>query len=229
MSRLFKLSVVILLVSAFCVPVFARSPDENISQPYYQIKHSIYKSMPRDEGSVVFLGDSLTDYIRFEELLPDVRIKNRGIAGDSTVTVLYRLDEVLTLKPSKLFLMIGTNDIVFEMTAEETLQNIRKIIERFREESPETRIYVETVFPVNNKFETNRPAEAITAINARLAKLVPEMNCELIDTYSYFAEDGELPDRYTVDGIHLNGSGIVRWVEFLTKWIRDDGNISDRR
>jgi lysophospholipase L1-like esterase len=55
------------------------------------------------------------------------------------------------------------------------------------------------------------------------------MNCELIDTYSYFAEDGELPERYTIDGIHLNGAGIVRWVEFLTKCIKDDGDISDRR
>ena len=133
------------------------------------------------------------------------------------------------MKPSKLFLLIGANDIVFGMSAEETLHNIRKIIERFREESPETRIYVETVFQVNHKFETHRPAEAITAINAGLAKLVPGMNFELIDTYSYFAEDGELPERYTVDGIHLNGAGIVHWVEFLTKRIKDDGDISDRR
>ncbi|MBQ7155430.1 MAG: hypothetical protein IJR85_07760 [Synergistaceae bacterium] len=221
MSRLFKLSVVMFLVLGLSVPGFARTPDENLKQPYYQIKHSIYQNMPRDEGSIVFLGDSLTDYIRFEEILPDMRIKNRGIAGDSTVTVLYRLDEVLSLKPSKLFLMIGTNDIVYGMTSEETLQNIRKIIERFREVSPDTRIYVETIFPVNHKFTSSRPSEAIRAINAGLADLAPEMNCELIDTYSYFAEDGELPERYTVDGIHMNGAGIVRWVEFLSKWIKE--------
>lgn len=217
-----KLFSVVVMVISLCAPLLARTPDENLSNPYYQAKHSIYQSMPRDEGGIVFLGDSLTDYVQFNELLPGLRTKNRGIAGDSTVAILYRLDEVLSLKPSKLFLLAGTNDIVFGMTADETLANIKTIVERFRAESPTTKIYVEKIFPVNHKFETNRPAEAINAINAGLDRLIPELGCELLDTYSLFAEDGELPQRYTIDGIHLNGTGIIRWVEFLTQYIKEE-------
>ena len=222
MNKLSRLSAALALVILLCAQSSARTPDENLSNPYYQTKHSIYQSMPRDEGGIVFLGDSLTDYVQFHELLPGFRTKNRGIAGDSTVTILHRLDEVLSLKPSKLFLLAGTNDIVFGMSADETLGNIKTIIERFRAESPATRIYVEKVFPVNHKFEKRRPAEAINAINDGLSKLIPELGCELLDTYSLFAEDGELPERYTVDGLHLNGAGIIHWVEFLTQYVKED-------
>ena len=196
-----------------------RSPYDNINTPFYQIKTSIYQSMPRREGSIVFLGDSLTDYIPFHELFPGLPVLNRAIAGDSTVGVLTRLNEVISLKPAKLFLLIGCNDIVFNLTADETAANIRQIVARFREGSPNTRIYLETVLPVNHQFETNRPDEAIRAINVRLAKLAEELGLPLIDTYAHFAENGELPLRYTVDGIHLNGAGVLRRVEFLSKWI----------
>ena len=210
-----------LLTLGICLQAMARSPYDNINAPYYQIKVSIFKSMPRQEGAIVFLGDSLTDYVKFEELLPDLHIKNRGIAGDSTLGTLLRIDEVISLKPSKLFVLLGTNDIVLDIKTDETIQNLRQIIEKVREALPDTRIYLETLFPVNHQFETGRPTDTILAINDRLPKLAEKTNCTLIDTYSRFAENGEMPSRYTVDGVHLNGTGVTRWIEFLTPWIRE--------
>ncbi len=52
-------------------------------------------------------------------------------------------------------------------------------------------------------------------------KLSNEIKFTLIDTYSLFAEGGELPERYTVDGVHLNGAGAVKWVEFLSTWLHE--------
>ena len=214
MKKIFLLFVFVFITAA----AFA---NDNINTPYYQIKWSIFEAMPRDEEKIVFLGDSLTDYVKFDELVPELKIKNRGIAGDTTVGVLNRLDEVISLKPSKLFLLIGTNDIVFNRKPDEIVGNIRKIIEKFREKSPKTTIYVQTLFPVNHNLgDDRRPKEAILAINEGLAKLSAEIKFTLIDTYSLLAEDGELPERYTVDGLHLNGAGIVRWVEFLSTWLR---------
>ena len=220
MKKFFALCAFILLLCSAC---YARNANDNIISRYYKIKWSIFESMPRNEGSIVFLGDSLTDYVKFDEFFPDLNTKNRGIAGDTTVGVLNRIDEVVSLKPSKLFLLIGTNDIVFHMKAEETVSNIKKIIEIFNEKSPNTAIYVQTLFPVNHNLgDKRRPHKAIRAINNRLKKLSEEMNnFTLIDTYSLFAENGEMPERFTIDGVHLNGAGVVRWVEFLTTWIKD--------
>jgi lysophospholipase L1-like esterase len=63
-------------------------------------------------GSIVFLGDSITDFFRVNEFFPGVYVINRGISGDTTDGVLNRLAEsVYELSPSKIFLMIGTNDL----------------------------------------------------------------------------------------------------------------------
>ena len=216
MKKFFISCAFILLL---CCAIYAQTANNN----YYKIKVSIFENMPRTESGIVFLGDSLTDYVKFDELFPDLNTKNRGIAGDTTVGVLNRIDEVVSLKPSKLFLLIGTNDIVFNMKAEETVSNIKKIIEIFNEKSPNTVIYVQTLFPVNHNLgDKRRPHKAIRAINNGIKKLSEEMNFVLIDTYSLFAENGEMPERYTVDGVHLNGAGVVRWVEFLSKWIKEE-------
>ena len=215
MKKIFFLFVFIFIAtSAFAI--------DNINSPYYQIKWSIFEAMPRDEGKIVFLGDSLTDYVKFDELLPDLKIKNRGIAGDTTAGILNRLDEVISLKPSKLFLLIGTNDIVFDRKPDEIVKNIKKIIETFREKSPDTAVFVQTLFPVNHKFgDDRRPKETIIKINDGLEKLSAENKFTLIDTYSLFSENDELPERYTIDGLHLNGSGVVRWIEFLSTWLKE--------
>ena len=63
-------------------------------------------------GKIVFLGDSLIDFFPIQDFFPRVKIYNRGIAGDTTKDLLKRLDNVIELKPSKLFLQIGTNDLV---------------------------------------------------------------------------------------------------------------------
>ena len=209
MKKIFLLFALVFIASA----AFAA---DNIETPYYKIKLSIFEAMPRTENEIVFLGDSLTDYVKFDELVPELKIKNRGIAGDTTLGVLNRIDEVLSLKPSKLFLLIGTNDIVFDRTPAEIVGNIRKIVETFHEKSPDTVIYVQTLFPVNHDLgDSRRPKKTIREINDGIKKLSTEINFTLIDTYSLFAENDTLPERYTVDGLHLNGEGIVRWVEFL--------------
>ena len=221
-----KFFIFILCVLFFVFSVsylaFAKTPQDNMDTPYYKIKTSIFENMPRNEGSIVFLGDSLTDYVNFDEVFPDLRIKNRGIAGDTTNGVLNRLDEVLSLKPSKLFVLIGTNDIVFKKTSEETINNIKTIIKKFQAQSPNTIIYIQTLFPVNHNLgDKRRSHKAILAINDGLKKLSEEMNIILIDTYSLFEENGELPKRYTVDGVHLNGAGILHWMNFLRTWLQD--------
>ena len=195
-----------------------------ITQPYYQIKHSIFEAMNRDKDSIVFLGDSLTDYVKFDEILRNPFIKNRGIAGDTTLGVLNRLDEVISMKPAKLFILIGTNDIRYERKPDEIIQSIRQIISRVQEESKDTKIYVQSLFPVNNiKFKTRRPIETIQAVNAEIKKLADELHCTFIDLYPLLLNesDNALDVKYTIDGLHLNGKGVLKWVEYLKPYVSE--------
>ena len=213
--------ICVFVMSAGAVTADTRQDTDILSNTFYKIRCSIYESMPRNEGGIVFLGDSLTDYIPFNELLPGLHVINRGIAGDNTLGVLNRLDEVISLKPSKLFLLIGTNDIVYNVSTDRLIGNIRTIIRRVKEGSPSTKIYLETLMPTNPNFKTNRPNETINAINRSVIAVAEETGCKLVDTNSHMAEDGILPLKYTVDGIHFNGAGIVRWVEFLEPFVKE--------
>jgi lysophospholipase L1-like esterase len=63
-------------------------------------------------SSIVFLGDSITEAFPFDVLLKDYQIVNKGVSGDRTDVVLARLDkDVIQLKPSAVFVLVGINDI----------------------------------------------------------------------------------------------------------------------
>src|SRR4051812_11268530 len=66
------------------------------------------------QGSVVFVGDSLTGNWKAEAMkaaFPTLKIANRGIGGDVSRGGLFRLrEDVLDLKPRAMVLLIGTND-----------------------------------------------------------------------------------------------------------------------
>ena len=218
--RKFLLALVLVFVSAGVS--FAATSADIISSPFYKVRASIFEAMPDPEGEIIFLGDSLTDYVKFDELFPDLRINNRGIAGDTTVGVLNRLDTVVSAKPAKLFILIGTNDIVFGATPDGIASNIRKIISRVKTASPDTRIYLQTLLPVNHAFgDSRRPKAAILAVNELISEIADDTGVTLINSYKYFAENDELPGRYTFDGIHLNGAGILHWMELLAPFIKE--------
>src|SRR6516162_2990968 len=68
----------------------------------------------QDQQSVVFLGDSITQGWgdQMGGSFAGVKVANRGISGDTSRGVLIRLDEdVLSLHPKGVVLLIGTNDI----------------------------------------------------------------------------------------------------------------------
>src|SRR4051794_37276908 len=87
-------------------------PDRTfgIDNPHYRARVDFFRQTVGD-ADVIMLGDSITEGIDWHELFPNVRIRNRGIAGDTSAGVLNRLDEVIGRRPKIVFLMIGMNDL----------------------------------------------------------------------------------------------------------------------
>ena len=70
-------------------------------------------------------------------------------ARDRSGWLLDRLDPIINGHPKKLFLMIGTNDLAVGIAPEEVAANVERLLDRFAEESPWTKIYVQSILPVN--------------------------------------------------------------------------------
>ena len=60
---------------------------------------------------VAFLGDSIAHEGLWSEYFPDKTVINRGVSGDTVADVINRLPDVAPLRPEKLFVLVGINDL----------------------------------------------------------------------------------------------------------------------
>ncbi len=188
---------------------------------YWERRASLFENLPTSKKDIIFLGNSITDGAEWAELFDNPRVKNRGISGDITQGVLDRLDPIVDGKPAKLFLLIGINDVSRGISADSIVGNIRLIIERFQEESPKTRIYLQSVLPVNDAFDNYKKHvsrwEMVPGINEKLKALALDKNITYIDLFSHFTDESgaKLNPGYTNDGLHLMGEGYLKWKELV--------------
>ena len=191
---------------------------------YYPQRMAIFEKEPIVPGRIIFLGNSITQIGDWKKLLNDSTVINRGIAGDITFGVLKRLDDVTRRQPSKLFLLIGINDIGKDIPDAVIADNIRKIIVHVQAESPSTKIYVQSILPVNPDVQ-NFPQhydkqEHILTTNKLIKKVAENTNCTYVNIHDLFTDkEGKLDAKYTGDGLHLNpaGDGYEKWIAYLRK------------
>ncbi|MBL7876835.1 MAG: sialate O-acetylesterase [Cyclobacteriaceae bacterium] len=187
---------------------------------HYWVRMEKFKKETNIPGKVVFLGNSITEAGNWKKLFKDSTIINRGISGDNTFGVLARLDGIVKLKPASLFILIGTNDLSKKIPDEIIIENIFAIVSRIKAGSPKTKIYVQSILPVNNTVEKfpmqfNNESHILT-INDQLSRYAERLRYTFIDLYSEFLDDqGKLKPSFTFDGLHLSASGYQHWVEIL--------------
>ncbi len=166
-------------------------------------------------GQPIITGDSIAEYFPVQEML-DGKIYSRGVGGDTTAETLARLPRiVLPLKPAKLFLWVGTNDIQEGISLEETLSNMDAILSAAKAELPQSQIILLSVCPVNihstdwqlRSSVGQRNNEKITAINTGYQSLAEKHGCDYLDVYTQLVDHGTLPDDYSDDGLHLTVPG----------------------
>jgi len=200
-------------------------PNENIFFKYqdewgrnnYKKVVKEFKESPLNYQNIVFLGNSITaggnDWgVRLN--YPNIR--NRGIGGDVTEGVLHRLNEITYYKPKAVFLLIGINDLwnvsPFEPSVDYISKNIIRITQEIQKKSPETKVYVQTILPVEKQIYR----AYINEIN-NILKLEESSNSyTIIDLHSFFVDDkGLIIEDFFSDGIHLTEEGYNNWVKVV--------------
>jgi len=168
-----------------------------------------------DVGAVVFLGDSITaGWNSLARDFPNFKVANRGIGGDLTSGVLYRLRaDVLNLKPAAIVLLIGTNDIGNNMDPDDVAANIRLILQAIKEYDPKLKVIVCKVMP---RADGGRLTfvEKIRRANSLVEEFVKgEPNFAICDTWSIYADETGAPNPadFNSDRLHLNAAGYKVW------------------
>ena len=187
-------------------------------------------------GETVFAGSSLMEMFPINKLLDehgdDTVIYNRGIGGFVSRELLQVVDVCITdLKPSRVFINIGTNDLSdSRIPISELMDNYDKIVTAIENALPEAEIYFMAYYPVNYEAAAEemkeclgtRNNEKIAAANAEVKKLAERHGQRYIDINRNLKDDrGRLKAEYTIEGLHINEDGYRAIYDDLMRYVKE--------
>ena len=204
---------------------------------FYLTRIKEFKDSPIGDNKVVFLGNSITYGLRrWSSNFGTENNVNRGISGDISNGILKRLEEIIFYKPIAVFILVGINDFFDdnssrpERNSEYVASNILLAAKTIKSGSPETKIYIQTILPINNQqylddkphYQFLRPNyPSINDQINRTNKIISKNNdFEIIDLHHHFLnKDNEMARELSTDGLHLNNQGYHEWIEILKPFI----------
>jgi beta-glucosidase len=140
---------------------------------------------------------------------------NRGISGDTSRGVRYRLKEdVLDVHPRAVVLLIGTNDLALGGTPDQVIDNIRAIVAELQKQNRNVRIVLNLIMPRGPKPDMpDLFPKKILELNKLIQDFAKKNGHVVVcDTFSIF-DDGkgsckkdEFPDM-----LHPNKAGYAKW------------------
>lgn len=219
-----KLILIVLIISLFVNAVLLLKNNSlnsvvEITKKGYEEELRTYKE---DYTNYLFLGDSITDFYDLDKYYDGLPVVNSGISGNTTEDILNDMkNRVYEYNPSKVFLLIGTNDLIHDISVDDIISNIEKIISEIKDNKPQVEIYVESIYPVNDNLDeemvSNRNNDDIMKINEKIKKYCDENNYTYINMYDKLLDDdGNFSEEYTDDGLHPNENGY----EIITKELK---------
>ncbi|MDB6024045.1 MAG: multifunctional acyl-CoA thioesterase and protease and lysophospholipase [Verrucomicrobiales bacterium] len=166
-----------------------------------------------DKHAIIFLGDSITQgWGSLERDFPNYKVANRGIGGDTTRGIWYRLNEdVLDTEPEAVVLLIGTNDIGLDTTPEQTAENLKTVLALLKKHNPKMPVIICKTMPSSGKMK--RPADKLQKFNALVDDLIKgDKQFIRCDTWSIFADEkGDAKLEEFPDLLHPNAAGYAKW------------------
>ena len=181
-----------------------------------------FKKEPIVTGRIIFLGNSITEMGNWKKELNDTTVVNRGIGGDITYGVLKRLKDITDRQPTKLFILLGINDIGKDIPDVVIADNYLKIMKEIHTKCPQTKVYVQSILPVNSTLphfpQHYDKQEHILAVNKLLKANAQTGNYTFVDIAHLFVDaDQRLDSRLTYEGLHLKPEAYPIWVAYLKK------------
>ncbi len=216
--------IFIALAAAAGLLCSAQTPAKH-SELYYQ-RASLFNELGVDSTSIVFLGNSLTHGCEWHELLKMPNVVNRGINGDIVEGIEERLECVTAGKPAKIFLLVGVNDVSHDLTADSIATAIENLVTHIQIKSPGTKIYLQSLLPINNSFGRYRrldgKEQTIRDINALIEPMAQRHGITWVNLNPHFCDaDGNLRRELTNDGLHLLAPGYLIWRDIILPYVNE--------
>ena len=183
----------------------------------------------RGNIDLLLLGDSITDWWQldanravFEKYFGHLRTANFGVAGDTTQSVLWGLQngEGQGFQPKAVMVLIGINNIG-AFSAPEIAEGIGAVVMQVQRSFPAAKILLLGLFPYGVAGDPIR--EKIAQVNGIIARLDDPPRVFYQDIGDRFLDqDGEfLPDVFQPDNLHPLAKGYDIWAQAISPTLKD--------
>ncbi len=168
--------------------------------------------------SLVFIGDSLTEWFDWQRRFPDYTVTNLGISGEPVEGLLARRDLIRAQidDPDYIFLMTGINNIAMESYF--ITDDYRELVRNFTTWYKKSKVVVQSILPVSLEWVS---LNVIVDTNRKLADIAREHSADYLDIYSLFVDKKGSPitDYLQDDGVHLSSKGYKVWADAVERFL----------
>ncbi len=170
---------------------------------------------------ICFFGHSQIVPIDYQAYYPEKKFVTLGYWGDDEDGMLLRVEQVKCIKPEKVFFMSGINSI--RCHDDEFIEKYEKVIDSIHSTLPNVKIYAMNILPECDggvgKYSMN---ERIRERNKIIADYCLRKGLTLVDLYPALAdEEGNLKQKVSLDGLHINEMGYEIIRHELDKYITE--------
>lgn len=148
---------------------------------------------------ILFIGDSLVEFLDWQERFPEHEVLNMGLAGETIEGLFSRLPRLIsrTAAPDLVFIMSGINNIAMEEA------DIRgpygEVLTKLTRAWPGAGIYVNSLPPA--RLDWLGP-DVVASANRTLKALAEDAGAGFVDLHKLFVEAG--PEGCLLpDGVHF--------------------------
>lgn len=171
-----------------------------------------------EAGSVVFLGDSLTQGLNVAAVTHQAI--NYGIGMDTSLGLLKRVTQYQSLeKASTIIVAIGINDLIrVKRSPANILQHYQSILDSL----PATaNVIMQAVFPVDERISLTGTNAQIKQLNESLQALATQQGHTFINLKGQFTDNSDNLKQalHIGDGLHLSTEGYALWIKTLRQLI----------
>ncbi|MBE6256277.1 MAG: hypothetical protein E7105_12370 [Prevotella sp.] len=198
--------------------------------PFRTARYDGFKVLSPKAGSILMIGNSITDMHIWQEVFRDANgnylpICNRGNSGSYSTEQSENIESYIANGPSKVFLMIGTNDIAtsggLNFTPEQVLSYVKSMVTRIHRRSPSTHIYL---YPILNNNTGNRVRATWLHYNEILKDYINTSNDALLtfvdiyDALQNLANGG----AWSNDNLHPNAAAYKIWCHAILPYLGEN-------
>lgn len=164
---------------------------------------------------VAFFGNSITRGSDFQQYFPELKIVNLGYSGDILLRMKNRVPMLKAVNPKKIFIMGGTNDI-FHVKTETIIDRYERLLDAIVKSMPNSKIYIQSILPVNTRILSSSVTnDDIIKTNEAIKSMCERRGLKYIDVFSSYYIDGQMPEHFTPDGLHLKKDAYAKWYDTI--------------